>query len=161
MALVHNMLGRHSNIFDAFRGFPSDDSGADDIRMDRKETPEAHVFKADLPGVRKGDLKVEVEDGRVLSISGEHSGDPIDDKEKCEWHCSERSRGRFYRRFRLPEDAEADEMKASMENGVLTLIVPKRQMKKPEVRSVEITGGASKKRGKGKDVVCWSSFWPR
>nr|XP_009409772.1 PREDICTED: 18.1 kDa class I heat shock protein-like [Musa acuminata subsp. malaccensis] len=161
MSLVHNMLlGRHSNIFDALRGFPSDDSGADDTRMDWKETPEAHVFKADLPGVRKGDVKVEVEDGRVLSISGERSGDPIDDKEKCEWHCSERSRGRFYRRFRLPEDAKADEMKASIENGVLTLIVPKRQMKKPEARSVEITGGAaSKKRGKEKDVVC-CSFWP-
>ncbi|XP_064949137.1 18.1 kDa class I heat shock protein-like [Musa acuminata AAA Group] len=161
MSLAHNLLlGCHSNIFDALRGFPSDDSGADDIRMDWKETPEAHVFKADLPGVRKGDVKVEVEDGRVLSISGERSGDPIDHKEKCEWHCSERSRGRFYRRFRLPEDAKADEMKASIENGVLTLIVPKRQMKKPEARSVEITGGAaSKKRGKEKDVVC-CSFWP-
>ncbi|WOK93501.1 Alpha crystallin/Hsp20 domain-containing protein [Canna indica] len=149
MSLIQNfMLGRHGYLIDAAsHAFPFEDhSGAADIHIDWKETTETHVFKADLPGVRKEDVKVEVEDGRVLSITAERSRD---EKEDCEWHCLERSCGRFSRRFQLPEDAKADEMKASMANGVLTLVVPKADVKKPKARSIEITsGGAGKKKGK-------------
>ncbi|KAF9622710.1 hypothetical protein IFM89_032890 [Coptis chinensis] len=48
--------------------------------------------------------------------------------------------GSFLRRFRLPENAKVDEVKASMENGVLTVTVPKEEVKKSEVKSVEISG---------------------
>ena len=44
------------------------------------------------------------------------------------------------RRFRLPENAKMDQVKASMENGVLTVTVPKEEVKKPEVKSIEISG---------------------
>ncbi|KAF9601355.1 hypothetical protein IFM89_019087 [Coptis chinensis] len=107
-------------------------------RIDWKETPEAHIFKADLPGFKKEEVKVEVEEGRVLQISGERN------KEKEEkndtWHRVERKSGSFLRRFRLPENAKVDEVKASMENGVLTVTVPKEEVKKSEVKSVEISG---------------------
>ncbi|GJS37208.1 17.3 kDa class I heat shock protein-like protein [Tanacetum coccineum] len=72
--------------------------------LDWKETPEAHVFKADLPGIKKEEVKVEVEDGRVLQITGERN------------------------------------IKAGMENGVLTITVPKEEVKKPDVKSIEISG---------------------
>jgi HSP20 family protein len=56
------------------------------------------------------------------------------------WHRVERSSGKFTRRFRLPENVKLEAMKASMENGVLTVTVPKEEVKKPEVKSIEISG---------------------
>ncbi|CAM8913102.1 hypothetical protein QQ045_031468 [Rhodiola kirilowii] len=107
-------------------------------KVDWKETPEAHVIKADLPGMKKEEVKVEVEEGRVLQISGERSKEQEEKNDK--WHRIERSSGKFVRRFRLPENAKMDEVKASMENGVLTVTVPKQEMKKPEVKAIEISG---------------------
>ena len=52
----------------------------------------------------------------------------------------ERSSGKFVRRFRLPENAKVNEVKASMENGVLTVTVPKEEVKKPDVKAIEISG---------------------
>ncbi|GAY37110.1 hypothetical protein CUMW_280350, partial [Citrus unshiu] len=80
----------------------------------------------------------EVEDGRVLQISGERSVEKEDKNDK--WRRVERGRGKFLRRFRLPENAKIDQVKASMENGVLTVSVPKVEEKKPEVKSIQITG---------------------
>jgi HSP20 family protein len=52
----------------------------------------------------------------------------------------ERSSGKFVRKFRLPENAKMDQVKAAMENGVLTVTVPKEEIKKPQVKSIEISG---------------------
>lgn len=107
-------------------------------RVDWKETPEAHVFKADVPGLKKEEVKVEVEEGRVLQISGERSKEK---EEKTDtWHRVERSSGKFSRRFRLPENAKVDEVKASLENGVLIVTVPKVEIKKPDVKAIDISG---------------------
>ncbi|XP_019158556.1 PREDICTED: 17.5 kDa class I heat shock protein-like [Ipomoea nil] len=107
-------------------------------RVDWKETPEAHVFKADVPGLKKEEVKVEIEDDRILQICGERN---VEKEEKNEaWHRMERSSGKFMRRFRLPENAKMEEIKASMENGVLTVTIPKAEVKKPDVKSIEISG---------------------
>nr|AMN87019.1 hypothetical protein [Paspalum vaginatum] len=151
-------LVRRSNVFDpfsldvwdpfdsVFRSMvPSPSSAAGSktaafasARIDWKETPEAHVFKADLPGVKKEEVKVEVEDGNVLVISGQRSREKEDKNDK--WHRVERSSGQFMRRFRLPEDAKTDQVKAGLENGVLTVTVPKAEVRKPEVKAIEISG---------------------
>ncbi|KAK7315401.1 hypothetical protein VNO77_33947 [Canavalia gladiata] len=101
--------------------------------VDWRETETAHVFRADLPGVRKEDLKVEVEDNKILQISGERVKEKEDQNDK--WHRVERQCGSFMRRFRLPEDANAGQIGCTLENGVLTLTVPKLEMK-PENKNV-------------------------
>ncbi|XP_021732395.1 17.4 kDa class I heat shock protein-like [Chenopodium quinoa] len=149
--------GRRSNTFDPFsldiwdptEGFPFGTSitntasgmavgGFANTRIDWRETPEAHVFKADLPGLKKEEVKVEVEDGKVLQISGERNRESEEETDK--WHRLERSSGRFMRRFRLPENAKMDEIKANMEHGVLTVTVPKMQEKQPELKSIDVSG---------------------
>nr|CAD1842384.1 unnamed protein product [Ananas comosus var. bracteatus] len=84
------------------------------------------------------EVKVEVEEGGILQISGERSKEKEEKTDK--WHRVERSSGKFLRRFRLPENAKLDEVKATMENGVLTVTVPKTEVKKPEVKAIEISG---------------------
>jgi HSP20 family protein len=86
----------------------------------------------------KEEVKVEVDDGNVLQISGERNKEK---EEKTDtWHRVERSSGKFLRRFRLPDNAKTEQIKASMENGVLTVTVPKEEAKKPDVKPVQITG---------------------
>jgi HSP20 family protein len=81
---------------------------------------------------------VEIEDGNILQISGERNKEQ---EEKTDtWHRVERSSGRFLRRFRLPENAKTEQIRAAMENGVLTVTVPKEDVKKPEVKSIQISG---------------------
>ncbi|XP_007016441.2 PREDICTED: 17.4 kDa class I heat shock protein [Theobroma cacao] len=159
MSLIPSLFGgRRTNVFDPFSldvwdpfdGFsnsalannvPSsarETSAFANARIDWKETPEAHVFKADLPGLKKEEVKVEVEEGRVLQISGERSKEQEENNDT--WHRVERSCGKFLRRFRLPENAKMDQIKASMENGVLTVTVPKEEEKKPEVKAIDISG---------------------
>ncbi|KAI5004419.1 hypothetical protein ZWY2020_031662 [Hordeum vulgare] len=134
-----------ADLFDTFRsivpaitGSNSETAAFANARVDWKETPEAHVFKADLPGVKKEEVKVEVEDGNVLVVSGERTKEKEDKNDK--WHRVERSSGKFVRRFRLPQDAKVEEVKAGLENGVLTVTVPKTEVKKPEVKAIEISG---------------------
>ncbi|XP_028777449.1 17.3 kDa class I heat shock protein-like [Neltuma alba] len=155
MSLIPSVFGgRRSSIFDPFSvdmwdpfkdfPFPSslstpsgDNSAFVSTRVDWRETPEAHVFKADLPGLKKDEVKVEIEDDRVLQISGERNVEKEDKNDT--WHRVERSSGKFMRRFRLPENAKMDQVKASMENGVLTVTVPKAEVKKADVKAIQIS----------------------
>jgi len=159
MSLIPSFFGgRRSNVFDPFSldvwdpfkdfPFPNSLSSSSELsrqnsafvstHVDWKETPEAHVFKADIPGLKKEEVKVEVEDDRVLQISGERNVEKEDKDDR--WHRVERSSGKFMRRFRLPENAKMNEVKASMENGVLTVTVPKEEVKKADVKAIEISG---------------------
>ncbi|KAJ8900360.1 hypothetical protein K2173_025000 [Erythroxylum novogranatense] len=155
MSLIPSVFGnRRSSVFDPFSaldtwdpfrdfGFPSgsslvpaENSAFVNTRIDWRETPEAHVFKADLPGMKKEEVKVEIEEDRVLQISGERNVEKEDKNDT--WHRVERSSGKFSRRFRLPDNAKMDQVKASMENGVLTVTVPKEDARKTEVKQIEI-----------------------
>ena len=90
-------------------------------------------------GLSKEEVKVQVEEGRVLQISGERKKEETTSTDR--WHRVERSQGSFLRRFRLPENAKLEEVKAAMENGVLTVTVPKASPPEPKsaVRNIDIS----------------------
>ncbi|KAK4377507.1 hypothetical protein RND71_003803 [Anisodus tanguticus] len=104
-------------------------------QVEFKTTPEAHVFRANLHGYKKEEVKVRVEDDRVLKITGEKK---IVQKGYDNWHHFHRRIGKFSTAFNLPDDARVDKVKSSMENGVLIVTVPKKGANKSNVRTVRI-----------------------
>lgn len=106
--------------------------------MDWKETPAHHVFIADIPGVKKEEVSIEVEEERILKISGQRA--KVAEEKGDKWHRVERNHGKFFSSVKLPQDADTDEMKATMENGVVAVTVPKKQGNKAQTRLVQIVG---------------------
>eukprot|EP00899_Mesostigma_viride_P009453 jgi/Mesvir1/18509/Mv14017-RA.1 len=92
--------------------------------VDVIEKPDAYVFHADLPGMKKEDVKVQLKDGRMLSISGERTREEVKENEKN--HLVERSSGRFERLFKLPQNVDPSKIAAKCADGVLTITIPKK-----------------------------------
>lgn len=102
-----------------------------DITEDERE----YVIKAELPELRKEDVKVTVENG-VLTISGERKFEK--DEKKKKYHRVERGYGSFVRTFTLPDDATADKVKAEFKHGILEVHLPKNERAKPKQIEVHV-----------------------
>jgi HSP20 family protein len=89
--------------------------------IDISEDDHGYVLKADLPEMKKDDVRVAVEDG-ILSVSGERKSEKEDQKKK--FHRIERSYGTFRRSFTLPEDADSTKVTAEFHDGVLKVHLP-------------------------------------
>ena len=87
------------------------------------------VVKAELPGVDKKDINVSVE-GRVLTLRGERNEEREVDDER--FHRRERVSGKFERVFRLATDVDSNQIRADYKDGVLTVVIPKPEAKKPK-----------------------------
>ena len=92
------------------------------VALDVKEKRDCFVVEIDLPGVKKEDIKVEVEEN-VISISGERTAEKDED---CKSHIAGRHFGAFDKRVKLPESADMNAIIAKYENGVLTLMIHKK-----------------------------------
>jgi HSP20 family protein len=129
-----------STLFDPpMRTYVRDSHAMASTAVDVKETPNSFQFVADLPGLKREEVKVQLEEGNVLSIAGERTREKSSESET--FHRRERSTGKFLRRFRLPDNADASKISATAENGVLTIEVPKippKEPEKPKVIEVEI-----------------------
>ena len=101
-------------------------------RVDIKEEEKRFVILADVPGVDPKDIDVSMDKG-ILSIKGERSEQSKDESDN--FTRVERSWGSFYRRFALPDSADADGISASGKDGVLEISIPK----KPETTPRKIT----------------------
>lgn len=97
--------------------------------VDIKEEKDKFVLHADLPGVRPDETDVSMEEG-VLTIKGEKKSEAITEKDG--YKRVERTYGSFHRRFSLPDTANSEEISAKSKNGVLEIIIPKRQSVQPK-----------------------------
>jgi HSP20 family protein len=102
-----------------------------DITEDERE----YLIKAELPEMKKEDVKVTVENG-VLTISGERKFETEEKKKK--YHRVERGYGTFMRSFALPDDADFNRVNAQFKNGLLTVHVPKSERSKPKEIEVKV-----------------------
>jgi len=93
--------------------------------VDLYETAEEFVLTAELPGLSREEIEIQVEDSRIV-IRGARSGGGSTREIPCEqYHRVERGHGRFSRGFSLPEPIEAGGVAADLKDGILTVTIPK------------------------------------
>lgn len=119
----------------AFRARPMRESATYFPEIDVFEKDNRLVTKIDLPGMNKEDVKVEINDGRLV-ISGERKSEAEEKKESF-YRC-ERSYGSFYRAIPLPDGARIEDVKATFSAGVLEVSVPLPEKVAPKPQAIPI-----------------------
>lgn len=101
--------------------------------VDIKEEADRFLITADLPGVDPKDIEITMDNG-ILTIKGERQSEVRDEKEG--YKRVERVSGTFYRRFSLPDTADAERIEAKGKDGVLQVVLPKHEKVQP--RKIEV-----------------------
>lgn len=104
--------------------------------VDIKEEDERFVIEADVPGVDPEEIEITMEDG-VLSLAGNRRTESRTEREG--YRRVERVTGRFYRRFTLPDTADADAIEARFDRGVLLVSIPKLAKVQPRKINVQVS----------------------
>jgi len=102
--------------------------------VDVKDNEDAYLFIADVPGLRKSDIEVLVENDNVLTMRGKRKVDEKEEKagDSSKFIRMERSPVKLMRKFNLPSDAKTDGITAACVDGVLTVTVPRTPPPEPE-----------------------------
>ena len=103
--------------------------------VDVSETEKEYVFKAELPEVKKEDVKVTIKDG-VLTLQGERKMEK--EEKSAKLHRVERSYGKFVRSFTLPTDADEKKVAADYKDGILNIRITKSEKAQPKAIEVNI-----------------------
>ena len=117
------------------RTYVSDAKAMAATPADVMEYSNSYAFVIDMPGLKSGDIKVQVEDDNVLVISGERRRQEEEKEGAAKYVRMERRVGKFMRKFVLPENANTDKISAVCQDGVLTVTVeklPPPEPKKPK-----------------------------
>ena len=124
-------LGLADSLLREFMGEDSSDIATSEWSpaVDIKEEANRFVILADIPGVKPEDIEVTMENG-MITIKGERN--ETTEKEEKGYRRMERRQGSFYRRFSLPETADAEKIAATGKNGVLEIVLPKLEQVKPK-----------------------------
>jgi HSP20 family protein len=103
--------------------------------VDIQESDKEYLVKAELPEVKKDDVKVNIKDG-VLTLEGERHQEKEEKNKK--FHRVERSYGKFVRCFSMPEDADDKKVQADFKDGVLNVHIGKSEVVKPKAIEVKV-----------------------
>ena len=130
---IISLRNRNNNIFDDL--FYQNRRGDEKLTMwnwkpvvDIYDTEDKFVINAELPGVDKKDIVIDVKD-RLLTLKGERSSEKEVKEDK--YHRRERAYGSFERVFTLPAEIDPDQIKADFKNGILKIDIPKPEEQKP------------------------------
>jgi len=104
--------------------------------VDISETDSAYLIKGEIPGVKKEDVKVTIQDG-MLTIQGERRQEKEEKGKK--FHRIECSYGSFARSFRVPSDADENSVKAEFKDGMLNVTLAKSEKAKPKSVNVSVS----------------------
>lgn len=132
---VYNAYNPFRVLEDMERSFWKDNSLAE-IKTDIRDSGDSYLLEADLPGFKKEDIHVDLEND-CLTISAERHSEYEDENKKDGFVRCERSYGSFTRSFDMT-GVDTESIKAAFEDGVLRLTLPKLKETTPAVRSVEI-----------------------
>ncbi|SRR5581483_455653 len=124
-----------------FNFSPALNQGNFNPSVDINEDKDNLYFIAELPGLNSDDVKVTISEG-VLTIRGEKKRE--EEHHDRNFYRMERSYGEFVRQFTLPEDVKEENIQADFKDGVLEIMVPKKEPSKPKEREVKISGGIRK-----------------
>jgi len=103
--------------------------------VDIREEEHAFLIAAELPGLKRDQVKVSVQDG-VLTLSGERHAEKVE--EDTRMHRVERSYGSFLRRFSLPENVRPEAIAANFEDGILKVHLPKADIVTPQAIDIKV-----------------------
>lgn len=132
---ISRMRRQMDRIMDALWERPASAWGAGVFpAINLTEDENGFYVRAELPGVAANDLEVQAT-GRNLTIAGERK--LAVENESARYHRREREGGRFSRAFTLPKDIEAERIEARMQDGILTLKIPKAESAKPRRINIE------------------------
>jgi HSP20 family protein len=132
------MFNTYENRFGISRSKDEENDYENNVWMpltDIYEDKENYLIKADLPGMKKEDVKISFADGQ-LSISGERVQEEESKDTKC--HRVERTYGKYYRSFNLPKEIKEDKIKAEFKDGQLTITIPKAEEVKPKEIEIKV-----------------------